>query len=209
MDIRTVSRASNDRRVQRARATSAPAVTSELQRRWYVLVTQARLVFAVEKQIEHAGFRAFVPSYQCLTWNPRSHRKNLEVSRPLLGGYAFVHFDPVRDAWQRTLKFIGVDEIMGERKGDRVVPIPVPDREIAEILVRAGSNYGVRRDGRVRAFEQGEMVRLNDGPFCGHNAVVDRMLDAGLDESERMAVLLDLMGRAVRIEIPTSSAEHL
>jgi transcriptional antiterminator RfaH len=51
----------------------------------------------------------------------------------------------------------------------------------------------------------GDAVKINEGPFCGLEAIFERKMKG----SERVAVLLDILGRQTRLVLPSEVIEKI
>ncbi len=165
------------------RGAPAPAVGNV---RWYVVHTQPRREFYAKAQLEGQGFRVFLPKRLKTV---RHARMIANVEAAFFPRYLFVELDPTRHPWRRVNGTFGVASLV--MQGD--LPHPMP-RGIVEMMVTS-----VDRDGFLR-FEQelmvGAKVRLAAGPFAEQLAILDR-----LDDSGRVRVLLEILGRPVPVEI--------
>lgn len=115
------------------------------------------------------------------------------VLRPYFPGYVFVWLDLSRDTWRSVNGTFGVVRIV--MQGDRPVPAP---RGLVETLVSCCGADGVLAS--TRALELGQRVRVSDGPFTDLVGELEQ-----LDETGRVRVLLDLMGRSVPTWLSRSS----
>lgn len=122
-------------------------------------------------------------------------RSGDRISR-IFPGYVFVK---VIDQWRaidRTHGIIGLIKF-----GD--CPARCPDSEIHRIKLRMDSHGLVhlpRKPRRIR----GDKVMITGGPFAGRLAIY-----AGMTAKERETVLLTLLGREVRVTVPSKFVEAL
>jgi len=154
--------------------------------RWYVVHTQPRREFYAKAQLEGQGFRVFLPKRLRTV---RHARTMANVEAALFPRYLFVELDLTRHPWRRVNGTFGVASLV--MRSD--LPHPMP-RGIVEMMLTS-----VDRGGFLR-FEQdlmvGAKVRLAAGPFAEQLAILDR-----LDDSGRVRVLLEILGRPVPVEI--------
>jgi transcriptional antiterminator RfaH len=154
--------------------------------RWYVVHTQPRREFYAKAQLEGQGFRVFLPKRLKTI---RHARMIANVEAAFFPRYLFVELDLTRHPWRRVNGTFGVASLV--MRGD--LPHPMP-RGIVEMMVTS-----VDPDGFLR-FEQdlmvGAKVRLAAGPFAEQLAILDR-----LDDSGRVRVLLEILGRPVPVQI--------
>ncbi|KAH2824663.1 hypothetical protein KXV85_000503, partial [Aspergillus fumigatus] len=117
----------------------------------------------------------------------RSHAGKVDVvAAPLFPRYLFVAIDLESQRWRSIWSTFGVAQLVC--RGGR--PAPLAAEIIAELRSREDEG-GLIRLGR--SFRPGERVRVVGGVFADQLAMFDSMGDG-----ERVAVLLDLLGRKVR-----------
>jgi len=160
-------------------------------RRWYVVQTHPCAERRAMAHLERQGFTTYLPRYR----KRRRHARRVEtVEAPLFPRYLFVSIDLATQRWRSIHSTIGVSHLVCNG-GD---PAPLPDAVIDQL--RAGE-----RDGCVQLpvrppFKPGESVRILDGAFTSCLGLYD-----GMKDGERIAVLLDLLGRKVRIYLDPES----
>lgn len=161
-------------------------------RRWYVVHTQPNNELRAYGQLRQQGYDCYLPRYQ----RRRRHARKTElVSRPLFPRYLFVALDLGVDRWHSIHSTIGVSQIV--MCGD--LPACVPDGVIEDIRARE-DEWGFVTIGLPNGVRIGSSVRLVDNIFADAIGVVDR-----IDDERRVAVLLQLLGREVRVFVPAAS----
>jgi transcriptional antiterminator RfaH len=161
---------------------------------WYVVHT---LVHGEQRALEHLerqGFAAWLPLYR----KARRHARRREtVLRPLFPRYLFVSLDLDADQWRKVLSTRGVKTLISNDS----VPTPVPDEIIESLRTYAEDDglFTVRPVGLKR----GDKVRIADGPF----AELDAIFEADSD-SDRVLVLLNLLGRQTVVRLSSSEIER-
>jgi transcriptional antiterminator RfaH len=120
----------------------------------------------------------------------RGRREDSEVS--LFPNYLFIQIEL---QWYRARWCPGVVRLLM----DGIVPAKVPDAVIEEIR-------GRERKGAIELprclLKPGDRVRLLAGPFQGHLAIY-----AGMSGSERVAVLLQILGGQQRVTLARRDIE--
>jgi transcriptional antiterminator RfaH len=160
--------------------------------RWYVVHTQPHHEARAETNLRRQGFGTYLPRYL----RTRRHARRVEtVTRPLFPRYLFVTLDLARDRWRAIHSTFGVAHMVGA--GDE--PLSVPDKVIAEIRAREGEDGHVAL-GLPAGIGPGSPVRLIDGMFADAKGVLERIAD-----NRRVAILLELLGREVRVFVPAAS----
>ncbi len=157
---------------------------------WIVVHTHARGEAKADYHLRRQGYEVYIPRYK----KTRRHARRLEtVARPLFPGYLFVRFDPDSTHWRPIQSTIGVRHLI--RAGD--MPVLAPDwvvdglkrRENAEGLVELSASL-----------VKGERVRIASGPLYDQVGMFDHV-----DDKDRVIVLLDLLGRRVKVRLPAEA----
>lgn len=159
---------------------------------WYVVHTRPHKEAHADLHLRRQGFATYLPRYQ----RSRRHARRTEtVARPLFPRYLFVALDVARDRWRSIHSTIGVSHLIlaGEE------PLSVPDRIVAEIRARE-TDDGYVALGLPAGIGPGSRVRLIDGIFADAKGVLERIAD-----DRRVAILLELLGREVRVFVPAAS----
>jgi len=152
---------------------------------WFVVQTQPNSERRAVAHLTRQGFEVYLP--RCL--KRRSHAGKVDmVAAPLFPRYLFVAIDLVSQQWRTIRSTFGVQQLVCH--GDR--PAALPGDIIADLRRRENEDGLVRLDRS--AFKPGEKVRVVGGAFSDHLGMFEAMSD-----SERVAVLLDLLGRKVRV----------
>jgi transcriptional antiterminator RfaH len=159
---------------------------------WYVVHTQVQKESQAEINLRQQGFVTYLPRY---LRRRRHARKSTIVARPLFPRYLFVGLDLARDRWRAVQSTFGVSNLVfaGEQ------PLAVPDGVVDQIRAREG-NDGFVMLGLPAGVGPGSRVRLIDGIFADAKGVLERIAD-----DRRVAILLELLGREVRIFVPAAS----
>jgi transcriptional antiterminator RfaH len=157
---------------------------------WFVVQTQPRAEAKARRHLINQGFTAYLPVYRRRV---RHARRNKIAMRPLFPGYLFVRLDPEQQRWHSINGTIGVRQILT----NGVTPRYVPDRIIDEIVSREDESGAVKLVPQV--FKPGQTVRLTDGAFADVSGLFEQTRD-----EHRVILLLSLLGRKVRVEVPAT-----
>lgn len=162
-------------------------------RRWYVVHSQPHAERRARQNLERQGYEAWLP----LCRRRRRHARRIElVLRPLFPRYLFVALDPETTPWRPMLSTFGVAGVIQGPEG----PLPVPEPVIAGLIARADEAGVLALD--PPAYLPGARVRITSGPLADLEGIFQARTDA-----ERVAVLLRLMGREVRVMVPAADIE--
>lgn len=155
-------------------------------RHWYVVMTQPHAELKAVSHLERQGFEVYLPRFL----KRRRHARRTEiVAAPLFPRYAFVGVDVTAQRWRAIHSTVGVARLVGS--GDTPVRV---GREIVDSLKRMQDDAGYVSLPQRPAFRPGDAVRVVEGAFASCLGLVD-----GLSDGERVAILLDMLGRKVRV----------
>lgn len=155
---------------------------------WYVVHTHSNAEGRALDNLMRQGFQTYLPRYR----KRRSHAGRVEmVLRPLFPRYLFVAFDPEAVRWRAILSTFGVADLI--RRGER--PTPLPAGVVDSLQAQEAAGGLMPREPDLRP---GEPVRVVEGPFA---EFVGRVI--ALKDSQRVTILLDLLGRSVKAQVTT------
>ena len=156
---------------------------------WCAVQTHARAEDKAVFHLRRQGYRVFLPKHL----KRRRHARRVEwVPRPLFPRYLFVALDPKAVRWWSIRSTIGVSDLV--RFGNR--PAAVPMGIISEIMARQDEK-GLVKAHIGCSFRAGDQVKIVEGPLNE----LEGLFDSATDE-ERVTVLLNLMGREVKVRVP-------
>jgi len=160
--------------------------------RWYVVHTQPHGEARALANLLRQGFAAYLPRYR----GRRRHAGRVDaVAKPLFPRYLFVAMDVTRERWRAIHSTFGVSHLVCSGEA----PTPVPPGVVEAIRGHEDKDGWILL-GTPRAIAVGESVRVLDGAF------VDQVgLFAAMTDDQRVDVLLDLLGRQVRVTLPARS----
>ncbi len=153
---------------------------------WYVVQTHPHAETKAAAHLERQGYMVYLPRYL----KRRRHARRIEiVSAPLFPRYLFVTISIMTQRWHSIQSTIGVSRLVCT--GDE--PSMLPAAVIAELQSRHNDAGFVQLDLRPR-FKPGDKIRIVEGAFAECFGLYEGMADR-----ERIAILLDLLGRKVRV----------
>ena len=155
---------------------------------WYAVYTRPQAEATALQNLLRQGYAAYLPRYRAKV----SHaRRRQIVLRPLFPRYLFAGIDRAAMPWRPILSTVGVTDVV--RAGDE--PAPVPAEIVTAIRERENTGAFDRLDSR-QVSRLGELVRVTTGAF---EDMVGRLVE--LRDQDRIVVLLELLGRAVRAQL--------
>lgn len=156
--------------------------------RWYVVQTHPHSENKAAAHLARQSFTTYLPRYL----KRRRHARRVEtVAAPLFPRYLFVAIDTKVQRWRSIHSTVGVARLISHGED----PVPVPCCVIDDLRRSETANGFVHLDQRPK-FAPGDQVRILDGVFAAQLGLYE-----GMTDSERVAVLLDLLGRKVRITL--------
>lgn len=161
---------------------------------WYAVYTRARAEALAQEHLRRQGYKVYLPRHM----KRRRHARRTDfVLAPLFPRYLFVAIDRLQQRWRPIISTVGVCDLV--RQGD--LPAQIPEGLIEELQAR---QRGGRFDhvAQVRKIKQGDPVRVAAGPFAD---LVGRF--HGMASDERVFVLLDLLGRTVKAQLPSTAID--
>ena len=150
--------------------------------RWFAVNTLPFGEARAQLNLENQRFRTFMPKRHKTV---RHARKMTTVEAPFFPRYLFIVMDPRRDQWRKVNGTFGVARLVMRGEEPHAVPAGVVEALIASANARGILDF-------VEKFRVGGSVRLLAGPFADQLAVLEQ-----LDDSGRVRVLLDILGRQV------------
>lgn len=160
--------------------------TIAASRRWFVVQAQSHAEMRASKHLERQGFETYLPRYL----RRRSHaRKISTVAAPLFPGYLFVLVDIQAQRWRSIHSTTGVSRLV--TSGNE--PVAISEEVIEALRSREDVNGFIKPD-QNSPLSKGDRIRIASGAFVEFLGLLD-----GLGDRERVAVLLDCLGRKVRV----------
>jgi transcriptional antiterminator NusG len=180
-----------------------PRVESPFDRpgRWYVVHTQSGYEKKVKQNLEariasmSMGERiheVVIPMEDVVEFK---NGKRVTVQKKVFPGYLLVRCDLDDDSWYVIRNTPGIVNFVGQ--GGK--PSPLVRREVESFLqVKIEGGEPAPRRGKARLeFEQGESVRVKEGPFANFEGQIVEINEDQL----KLKVLVNLFGRETPVEL--------
>ncbi len=162
------------------------------ENRWYVVQSQPNAEHKAIAHLERQGFASYLPRYL----KRRRHARRIEfVPAPLFPRYLFVEIDISAQRWRSIFSTIGVSRLICNGE----VPTPISNDVLTALKAREVDGGFVRLDHRPN-FCVGQKVRVLEGAFADCLGLYE-----GMKDTQRVAILLDLLGRKVRATVDVVS----
>lgn len=162
---------------------------------WHVAQTQSRREALAATELAKQGFEVYVPRY---VKKVRHARRIMDVATPLFPGYLFVGFGQ-QARWRNINGTVGVIRLM--MAGERPAPL---GKSIVEGLMARGDEMGYIKLQSRDIFQPGDVVRVCHGSFAQALGLFE-----GVRDADRVAILLDLLGRKVRVLMDPAQVEKV
>jgi transcriptional antiterminator RfaH len=165
---------------------------SDTGHRWYAVQSQPNAETKAAGHLVRQGFGIYLPRYM----KRRRHARKVDmIAAPLFPRYLFVAIDMETQRWRSIFSTIGVSSLVCNGE----IPAAVPDQVIATLKEREDEAGFVRLD-LPSPFKPGDKITVLDGAFTDCLGLVESMPDR-----RRVAILLDLLGRKVRVLVEADS----
>ena len=162
--------------------------------RWYVVRTRPHAEAKAAFHLERQGFVTYLPRYL----KRRRHARRIEtVAAPLFPRYLFVAADLATQCWRAIHSTLGVSQLVCNGEA----PVPVADAILQQFWCRHDNTGYVRLETAPR-FAPGDKVRVADGVFSACLGLFQ-----GVTDAQRVAILIDLLGRRVKVVIDADLVE--
>ena len=161
---------------------------------WYLVYTKPRQEESARIHLDRQGYAAYLPRARQVR---RQQGRRVLTVEPLFPRYLFIHLDTHTDNWGPIRSTVGVASLV--RFGRE--PALIPSALIAFLKDREGE--GGLHEWAETEYREGDAVTVADGAFRGYAGIL-----LARNSRERVVVLLDILGRPVRMRLTVSQLEH-
>ena len=162
--------------------------------RWFVVQTRVNQEAKAARNLVQQGYQIYMPQYR----KRRRHARRVDVvSRPLYPRYLFVAFDPSSKGWRAINSTLGVSNIISV--GDKPAEIDVT---IVNAIRGLENSEGVVELDPLSDLLPGDQVEVVEGAFTTRMGLYQ-----GLSDSQRVIILLDMLGQKVRVALDRNAIE--
>ena len=168
-----------------------------MELKWYIVHTYSGFENKVKRNLEERVKtlgqedlfgRILVPTEQVVELKKGQKKTS---SRKFYPGYILVQMILNDETWHTVMDTAKVTGFVG----GGIKPSPIPDAE-AEVILRQ-MEEGVSRPKPRFRFEEGDDVRVVDGPFSNFQGVVEEVKP----DKEKLRVLITIFGRPTPVEL--------
>lgn len=189
---------------------AAPPVESPYDRpgRWYVVHTQSGYEKKVKQNLEarissmnmeERIYEVVIPMEDVVEF--KGGKKQV-VPKKMFPGYLLVRCELDDDSWYVIRNTPGVTGFVGQG----AKPSPLPRRDVESFLQVKPEGEEVPKRGKPRLeYEQGETVRVKEGPFADFSGEIIEINEDQL----KVKVLVNIFGRETPVELEFSQVAKL
>ena len=175
-----------------------------MEHKWYVVNTYSgyenRVESALKERIKQNNAEDLVSEILVPREKEVEGKERAGQPRKFFPGYIFVKMELNTESWHLVNDTPRVSGFVGGGKTPGSVR-PVPDHEVARITNQI--EEGTVSTVPTQQFEEGETVRVAEGPFANFNGTVDEVnMDKG-----KLRVLVSIFGRATPVELTFAQVE--
>jgi len=153
---------------------------------WFVVQTHANAENRASAQLVRQGFEVYLPRFL----KRRRHARRVEIiPAALFPRYLFVAVDLKSQRWRSIHSTVGVSRLLCN--GD--APAQLAKGVIEKLQSRHDERGFIKLDPKPPC-EPGAAVRIVEGVFSSSLGLFE-----GMTDNQRVAILLDLLGRKVRV----------
>ena len=154
---------------------------------WFVAQTQPHSEAKAGVHLARQGFEVYCPQYLKTV---RHARRVAVVKSPLFPSYVFVWIDIESQRWRSINSTVGIVKLVGHDG----VPAPLMKGVVEGLKLREGADGCFDIPAASAHFKGGEAVRVLNGAFDSCHGIFEAHTS-----NERVAILLELLGRKVRV----------
>jgi transcription termination/antitermination protein NusG len=168
-----------------------------MELKWYIVHTYSGFENKVKRNLEERiktlgqaelFGRVLVPTEQVVELKKGQKKTS---SRKFYPGYILVQMVLNDSTWHTVRNTAKVTGFVG----GSIHPAPIPDVEAERIIQQM--EEGVIRPKSRYSFEEGDEIRVIDGPFSNFQGVVEEIKP----DKEKLRVLITIFGRATPVEL--------
>jgi transcription termination/antitermination protein NusG len=181
-----------------------------LGKRWYVVHTYSgfenKAKKSLEERVKLEGLvdyfdEVLIPMEQVVEMVKGEKRTS---KRKFFPGYILVHMQMNKRTWHLVKSTPKITGFVGGQQFDAERPDMIPsvtDAEVARLTSQISE--GTLKPKPKVLFEQGDQVRVTDGPFSNFNGTVEEVNP----DKGRLRVLVSIFGRATPVELDFMQVE--
>lgn len=159
----------------------------ETHKSWYLVYCKPCQEQIAKTNLERQGYRVYLPMVRHMR---RRAGHYVTVVEALFPRYLFIYLDCQSDNWRPIRSTLGVSSMVRFGLEPAVVP-----PELVETLMQRDNDQGVQIIS-CDDYPLGAPLRIVEGPLMGYEGIL-----LAKSSKERVVMLLDLIGKQVRVEV--------
>jgi len=174
-------------------------------KKWYVVHTQTgseeKVKVSLENKLATSEIKDLVSEIIIPTEQVseiKAGKKKIS-SRKFFPGYLLLHMELTKQSWYLVKTTPGITGFLGLGKK----PSPISDEEVERILKRTQETQA--KPSPKVAFEEGESVRVTEGPFVNFNGTIDEVNPI----RGKLKVGVSIFGRVTPVELEYWQVEKI
>jgi len=160
---------------------------------WYLIHTKPKQESIAKDNLGKQNYLVYLPM---VIVRRKRRNRSIRVIEALFPRYLFIHLDDATDDWSPIRSTIGISSLV--RFG--VIPARISEDLIATIMKRENEE-GIH-ELQAGDFEEGQKVRIAEGPFEGYEAIFKSK-----SGQERAFLLLNIAQNMSKIQIDIDKIE--
>ena len=160
---------------------------------WYLIHTKPKQESIAKDNLERQNYSVYLPM---VIVRRKRRGRYIRVVDALFPRYLFIHLDDSTDDWAPIRSTTGVSELV--RFG--IIPAKISEDLVAAIKIR-GNDEGIH-ELQASDFEEGQRVRIAEGPFEGYEAIFKAK-----SGQQRAILLLNIAQNMTKIQIDIDKIE--
>jgi transcriptional antiterminator NusG len=168
-----------------------------MEKQWYIIHTysgyEEKVKANLEQRLAPLGMKDMISQIVIPSGNVVEFKKGKRQisTKKFYPGYLLVQMELTDESWhvvRNTPKVTGF-------VGTGLKPTPLSEEEVQQILKQI--KEGEDKPKPKVSFENGESVKIMDGPFSGFNGIVDEVNQ----ERGKLRVMVSIFGRSTPVEL--------
>ena len=161
---------------------------------WHLIYTKPRQEKTAQMHLLRQGYSIYLPFVRRRQYRQDCYQIIIE---PMFPRYLFIHLNETTDNWGPIRSTRGVSSLV--KFGG--MPAKVPN-DLIDFLKQTENKESVPFSDSPE-FKEGEPVCVLNGVMVGYKGIV-----TATSSAKRVTVLLDIIGRSTRVELPVDSVGH-
>ena len=161
-----------------------------MSKEWFLLQFKSNSHHLAVKNLNRQRFETFLPLHDTTS---RRLSRFINTSKPLFPGYMFITFNRTDTEWHKINNTYGVSRLITFNS----ILKPIPTTFIDSLMKRYNLSSKLIP---IVEMKKGDKVKVLEGPFANFIATIEKY-----ESEQRIWILMDLMGRKTKLQIPSNA----